>query len=407
MLADLPAPAVEGRDEFADAMEAAANANRALNRAAAMRWAAIEQGMRWAPRDPGRFAQVGRPGAGELAERAVSIELSMRLSMPRNTVLSVWKATRRLQRQLPLTWEAFLAGALSERKARAAAERSYTLPDDSLPTFDEALQRIVQYTDGAFETQARRLRDRLHDEPLAVRHELAAARREVEVIHEVDGMSTLMIYGPSDAIMRAKARVDDLAFRLAKQTDERRTMAQLRTDVALEMLIGANDSASGRGGVGVNVAITVPVLTLLERGDELPTLQGVGPISIETAKRLVGEATSFTRILTDPIDGTVLDIDRKTRRIPTDLRRWLGVIHETCARPGCNRPADQCDIDHTEPYAKDQGLGRTALSNLAPLCRPDHRAKEETSWRVEQTGAGTLRWTSTSGYSNESERPPF
>lgn len=414
-------------DPYRDAVQNAAVAARELNRAAATRWAAIASAMRWSRRDPARFTDVRLPGAGELAERAVSIELSMRLSTPRNTVLSIWKATERLQRHLPLMWAAFVAGALSERKARAVAERSYTLPDESLSDFDGALEPLMQLTDGKFETQTRRLRDRLHAEPLAVRHELAAARREVEVLHDVDGMSTLMIHGPSDAIARAKAHIDMLAFDLAKRRDDDRTMPQLRADVALDLLIGikaARSEGHGAGpgagagagaglgtgpgaGAGVSVAITVPVLSLLDHDDELPTLQGVGPISIATAKRLIGEATSFTRILTDPIDRTVVDIDRKSRRIPADLKRWLGVIHETCARPGCSRPADQCDIDHTEPWANRGAAGRTALSNLAPLCRPDHRAKEETTWKVEQVGSGPLRWTSPSGYSAESDKAPF
>ncbi len=315
---------------------------------------------------------------------------------------------------LPLLWAAFVAGAVSERKARAAAEQSYTLPEESMPTFDEALLLLAELTDTVFENQARRLRDRIHAEPLAVRHELAAARREVEVFHEIDGMSTMVIHGPSDAIVRAKAHVDRLAFELSKRAGESRTVPQLRADVALDFLIGvkaaaANDTAGTvtTAGAGVQVAITVPVLTLLDRTDELPTLQGVGPISIETAKRLMGEATAFTRILTDPIDGTVLDIDRKSRKIPADLKRWLGVIHETCSTPGCRRSFDQCDIDHTEPWAKDGAAGRTALANLAPMCRTDHRTKEETSWQVEQAGNGKLRWTSPSGFVKESDRAPF
>ena len=418
MLAEPPTDlGASSADPYTVAMEAAQAAGRDLNRAAAVRWSRVAEGMSWARRQPARFVDVSSPGAGELAERAVSLDLAMRLSMPRTTVLSIWKSTQQLQLRLPLLWAAFVSGAVSERKARAAAEQSYTLPDESMSTLDEALLPLADLTDTVFENQARRLRDRIHAEPLSVRHELAAARREVEVFHEIDGMSTMVIHGPSDAVTRAKAHVDRLAFELSKRAGESRTVPQLRADVALDFLIGVKaarglNDAQGTpvqttGGVGVHVAITVPVLTLLDRADELPTLHGVGPISVETAKRLIGEATGFTRILTDPIDGTVLDIDRKSRKIPADLKRWLGVMHETCSTPGCRRPFDQCDIDHTVPWAKDGAAGRTALTNLAPMCRPDHRTKEETSWQVEQTGNGTLRWTSPSGFAKESDRPPF
>ena len=38
----------------------------------------------------------------------------------------------------------------------------------------------------------------------------------------------------------------------------------------------------------------------------------------------------------------------------------------TCRAPGCDRPAFQCDVDHTIPYAKG---GATHPSNLKCLCR--------------------------------------
>jgi hypothetical protein len=38
----------------------------------------------------------------------------------------------------------------------------------------------------------------------------------------------------------------------------------------------------------------------------------------------------------------------------------------TCRWPGCDRPAAQCDIDHTIPYANG---GPTHASNLKCYCR--------------------------------------
>ncbi len=38
----------------------------------------------------------------------------------------------------------------------------------------------------------------------------------------------------------------------------------------------------------------------------------------------------------------------------------------TCRAPGCDRPATECDIDHTVPYADG---GATHPSNLKCLCR--------------------------------------
>jgi hypothetical protein len=41
----------------------------------------------------------------------------------------------------------------------------------------------------------------------------------------------------------------------------------------------------------------------------------------------------------------------------------------TCRFPGCDVPADRCDIDHTIPYP----AGPTQASNLKCLCRKNHK----------------------------------
>ena len=53
------------------------------------------------------------------------------------------------------------------------------------------------------------------------------------------------------------------------------------------------------------------------------------------------------------------------------------------------------------------GLG-TAAGNLAMLCRHHHQLKHQTRWRVRQTTAGALEWTSPTGRrtSTRPEPPP-
>ncbi|OBI23828.1 hypothetical protein A5711_10020 [Mycobacterium sp. E2238] len=55
----------------------------------------------------------------------------------------------------------------------------------------------------------------------------------------------------------------------------------------------------------------------------------------------------------------------------------------TCRAPGCDRPAVDCDIDHTIPYADG---GPTHSSNLKCLCRQHHLLKTFWGWRDEQVG---------------------
>jgi hypothetical protein len=65
-----------------------------------------------------------------------------------------------------------------------------------------------------------------------------------------------------------------------------------------------------------------------------------------------------------------------------------------CRWPGCDKPADICDIDHTVPYP----VGPTHASNLKCLCRFHHLLKTfwtgEQGWRDHQLPEGTVIWTS-------------
>jgi len=63
--------------------------------------------------------------------------------------------------------------------------------------------------------------------------------------------------------------------------------------------------------------VTDPVLTLLG-GNEPGTLNGYGPIGTDTARKLAAHGPSFLRLLTHPVWGAVLELDRPcTGRQPT------------------------------------------------------------------------------------------
>lgn len=69
----------------------------------------------------------------------------------------------------------------------------------------------------------------------------------------------------------------------------------------------------------------------------------------------------------------------------------------TCRFPGCDEPADRCDIDHTIPYPG----GPTQASNLKCLCRKHHLLKTfwggDGGWHDRQLPDGTVIWGSPEG----------
>ncbi|WP_420371970.1 hypothetical protein [Mycolicibacterium smegmatis] len=76
------------------------------------------------------------------------------------------------------------------------------------------------------------------------------------------------------------------------------------------------------------------------------------------------------------------------------LAEFVRMRDLTCRFPGCDRPADCCDIDHTEPFPG----GVTHASNIKCLCRFHHLIKTFWAGFVDrQLPDGRVVWTMPSG----------
>ena len=67
----------------------------------------------------------------------------------------------------------------------------------------------------------------------------------------------------------------------------------------------------------------------------------------------------------------------------------------TCRAPGCDHPAEFCDLDHSIPYGDG---GATHPSNVKCLCRLHHLLKTFWGWRDKQLPDGTLIWDLPDGH---------
>lgn len=382
------------RVEFAIAE--AEHAQQSQWRASAVLVRSIEVTVLEAEEHPEVFVPPGLSAADavEFAVRAAVADLAVRLHLSESAVRNHRETARNLRERMPRLWSSFCAGQVSPQNAVEASSLVSDLPEEHWADFDSRL------VDPAMTARARALRERLFAQAAAERHQRAQTGRAVWSEHGRDGMGWLTAHLSSVDIALAQARVDGIAFDLLRAPGEIRTMAQLRADVLADILTGRHQAAAA----GVTVALTVPIMSLLGKSDQPAILEGVGPIDLDTARELCATAPSLTRLLTDPITGTVLTMDQKQYRPSKALKRWLALRDVTCTFPGCGRRASSCDVDHITDWATG---GTTTADNLAHLCRKHHTLKHNTRWRVEKLPGQPSRWTSPTGHTHDADPPPF
>ena len=79
----------------------------------------------------------------------------------------------------------------------------------------------------------------------------------------------------------------------------------------------------------------------------------------------------------------VVDVGRAKRTAQPAQWRAIKARHQTCAWPGCDRPASWTQAHHIELW-KDGG--RTDLDKMIPLCYHHHRLVHEGGWQVVIVG---------------------
>ena len=343
--------------------------------------------------------------ARDIPLRSLAAQIGAMWRTPDRTVQRHMSDAVVLVGSFPATHAALEAGEISRAHVSVIVDAGLPIVDDEARALYEAavLEVARRETPGRLKPAARLLANRLHPVPLEERHETAAATRNVWVRDLDDGMAELIATLPAHLAHGIRDRLDryarrEIAARPSESADAR-GIGEIRTDVFTDLLLTghaspevSNASVPEAEAIVAQVHVTVPVLTALGHDTTPAELTGHAPIDTTTALRLAGTAPGWDRVLTHPVTGTVLAVDRYR---PTDhLKRVLRVRDEHCRFPGCRMPTQRCDIDHTIAREHD---GPTEISNLAHLCRRHHTLKHHSAWRVTQTPDGVLHWTSPTG----------
>ncbi|MFE5409807.1 DUF222 domain-containing protein [Microbacterium sp. NPDC056569] len=363
------------------------------------------------PRLAGEVPPLG--GDAVLAERCAVLEASSRLRLTEGEVRSSAAVAQRARAELPHVWQAARDGLISIAHVKAVLAQ---LPlfegvPDVIGGFDELMCDIARAaTVAATRRQARLVADRMTGSTRTQRHAAAFARRTVYVEDVADGMSWVYAMVTTDRAHAFDRELSLTAKQMSADQRDGRTTGQIRADLFADLLRGRDVTR-----VKAKVLVTVPLDRLAPEarasvrdvrartpmaGLDLNSdclIPGVGPIDDASARQLLLEAGAFTRVVTDPVTGVILDMDRRARKATRAQREWLALVHGTCARDGCDRLAIDGDIDHHCAY-HGPGRGQTDIANLDPLCDPDHAVKDTTLLRHQRREDGSIEVEFPSGH---------
>ena len=266
---------------------------------------------------------------------------------------------------LPLTHVSFAHGELSYAKVRAVTR--VATPESEQELLELArictasqLERAVRAYRRVSTTEARQQQD----------------DARLSVFWNPDG--SLEIHGrlaPEDGALFLRA-IESMRDSLWRGSAEPRPARQAST---AEALVAVADAAlvggEGTGGDRYRVVVHVDEAAFAHDGEGGCALDDGSAVAPETARRLA-------------CDASIVRKGRRSRTIPSSLRRALRARDRGCRFPGCENRRF-VDAHHVRHWAHG---GETTLENLVSLCRRHHRAVHEGGYRVDGRGRFFYPW---------------
>jgi hypothetical protein len=338
----------------------------------------------------------------------VAAEISAAQNISRGRAAAQIQFARVLRDELVCVAEVFSTGAIDFRMVVTIVNRTENVEAPAKGELDRALARhCIKWM-------------RLSDKKLAERidlwvakHDPAAVRvppkvkdnRYVEITETSPGMAG--IWANLDA---ADAAVFDATLDALIATvcdNDPRTKDQLRADAmaplarletTLQCQCGSPDcpAATRRKAISdIVIHVLAEQTTVDGTSDQPGYLPGFGVLPAESVRDLA-EAGATVKPLKMP---TGAEPNYRASKTLAAFVKWRDL---TCRFPGCDAPAEVCDVDHTQPYP----YGPTHPSNTKLYCRTHHLVKTFYTgfgWQERQFANGVVVWTAPTGHTYQTE----
>ena len=337
---------------------------------------------------------------------AVAAEVGAELGISRRRASTQMNYGVELLERLPKLGAVFASGEVDFRVVAVAVFRTGLVTDeDVLTALDARLAAAAPRWNAYSNARIAELVDWWVREadPAAERNARSAdADRNVTIGPSRDGLTEFWgtLRTPDAAAL--DRRLNQLTATVCR--GDPRTRQQRRADAMAVLTAGGTSMVCGcesadcrkRGSVAAPGQIVIHVMaeaaTVTGKSDAPGYLPGHGAIPADQVRILAERA-----LLRPMRDAGEFQAEAQYRP-STALAEFVRNRDLCCRFPGCGKPAEVCDIDHTVPYGRG---GPTHPSNLALLCRLHHLLKTflcgEKGWREEQFTDGTIVWTSPSG----------
>jgi hypothetical protein len=315
------------------------------------------------------------------------------------------EVSRRLElatapRRQQVVREALRRGEVSLYRALQLVTETRTLPDDVVG--DIATTVLAPAPDGSIASQrlfSSRLRRCLRSADSRGADERSARARAGRTAYgrlTDDGMGVFTVTAPAETVIAVLDRADALA-RAARAAGDPRTLDQLRSDVICSLaLFGSLDQQHNSYGMlpAATVRIVVPFEVATGLSDAACELPGHGWVTAAHAREIMTAPGSvWHRLAVDVETGRAIELSTDSYQPTAAMIEHVRAVDGVCRGPGCEVPADRCDLDHLVPWP----AGPTSVTNAQSLSRGCHNPKTARVWTAARAPDDGIRWTTLAG----------
>jgi Domain of unknown function (DUF222) len=343
------------------------------------------------------------------ATDAVAAEVSAAQNISHARAVGQVHYARTLRERLPRVAAVFAAGVIDFRMVSTIITRTENVEDEVMAGLDEALARhCVKW----MKLSKPKLRDRV--DLWVAKYDPAGVRvpptiddnRYMDIEASSIGMAFVSGHVHAADAAALDKRLDALAATVCdndpRTTQQRRADAcgpLARGEAMLACACGTEDCPAPverKAATSAVIHVLAEQATLDGTSDKPGYLPGFGILPADSVRELATSA-NLERLV---VPSGTPDPGYRPSKKTAEFIRWRDL---TCRWPGCDKPAERCDIDHTVPYP----LGPTHPSNNKPYCRTHHLIKTFLTgmggWSDQQLPDGAIIVTAPTGHSYTTE----